>query len=107
MTKGPGSPIHAVHGGAAFDAIGTDFSALERRRDVVGADVLDAWYDPAPSVVAAFAQHLTWLVKTSPPTQADGLERTVCEVRGLPPESVLVGGGSSNLIYLLLPQVVR
>ena len=36
------------HGGASFGAIGTDFSTLQRRDEVVAADVLDAWFSPPP-----------------------------------------------------------
>lgn len=36
-------PKKAFHGGASFDAIGSDFADLSRRHDIVDADVLDAW----------------------------------------------------------------
>jgi hypothetical protein len=58
-----------VHG-AFFEAIGDDFSALERRHGVVNADVLDAWFDPSPAVLAALRQHLPWALRTSSPLPA-------------------------------------
>lgn len=41
-------PDGCEHGGASFTAIGTDFSSLHRRHRVLAADVLDAWFPPAP-----------------------------------------------------------
>ena len=93
-------PAACFHGGAFFEAIGESFAALERRRDVINADVLDAWFPPAPRVLAALRRHLDWLSRTSPPTAARGLVETIARVRGVEPECVLPGAGSSALIYL-------
>lgn len=97
---------HAYHGGASFDAIGVAFDALDSRSEVVDADVLDAWYDPAPGVISGLSTHLAWLVKTSPPTHADGLRRVLAEARGLDPEQILLGGGTSFLMFLALPRLL-
>jgi histidinol-phosphate/aromatic aminotransferase/cobyric acid decarboxylase-like protein len=43
--------VHAYHGGASFQAIGADLTHLERAGQVITADVLDAWFDPAPEVL--------------------------------------------------------
>jgi histidinol-phosphate/aromatic aminotransferase/cobyric acid decarboxylase-like protein len=67
---------------------------------VFSADVLDAWFPPAPAVMEALSAHLPWLVQTSPPTHAQGLVRAISTARGVPPESLLVGSGSSSLMYL-------
>src|SRR5262245_15988976 len=88
------------HGGAFFEAIGEEFADLGRRHAVINADVLDAWFPPAPSVGAALAEDLPWLVRTSPPTHASGLIRAVARARGVPPACVLTGAGSSDLIFL-------
>ncbi len=104
MTEQP--PIHAFHGGASFDAIGADFADLSRRTGVVDADVLDAWYDPAPAVLETLRQHLPWLVKTSPPTHGDGLREAIAARHGLPAANVLVGGGTSALMFLALPKLI-
>ncbi|MCZ6851724.1 MAG: aminotransferase class I/II-fold pyridoxal phosphate-dependent enzyme [Planctomycetota bacterium] len=94
------------HGGSFFGAIGERFDSLDRRKNVINADVLDAWFDPSPKVLAALGEHLPWLVRTSPPTGAEGLRRTIAEVRGVEPANVLPGAGSSDLIYLALRQWV-
>ena len=93
----------SFHGGAFFHAIGTDFSSLEKSEDVINADVLDAWFSPSPKVIDALQEYLPWLAKTSPPTDSDGLIRTIAAVRKVDIESILPGAGSSDLIYLALP----
>jgi len=100
------TPIHAFHGGASFDAIGTGFHDLARRTSIVDADVLDAWYEPAPAVLATLREHLPWLVKTSPPTHGDGLRAAIAARHGLAPGNVLVGGGTSSLMFLALPKLI-
>ncbi len=100
-------PQHAFHGGASFAAIGSDFADLARRHDIVDADVLDAWYDPAPGVMVALREHLPWLVKTSPPTHGDGLRAAIAVRHGLMPGHVILGGGTSSLMYLAFPRLVR
>ncbi|MFO1077747.1 MAG: histidinol-phosphate transaminase [Planctomycetota bacterium] len=99
-------PIHAFHGGASFDAIGADFADLAHRDHLVDADVLDAWYDPAPSVLATVRDHLPWLMRTSPPTHADGLRAAIAHRHGLSPAQVLIGSGTSSLMFLALPRLV-
>ncbi len=92
------APRRAVHGGGFFADLGEEFEALSGRSRIVNADVLDAWYDPSPRVLAAIQEHLPWLIKTSPPTHADGLRRVIADVRGLPLDSLALGAGSSPLI---------
>ena len=96
-----GSPP-CYHGGAFFEAVGEEFNALERLTTVISADVLDAWFPPAPSVVAAIQQHLPLLLRTSPPTSCTGLVRAIARARGVEPTNILAGGGSSDLIFLAL-----
>lgn len=95
------------HGGAFFASIGEELDSLERRAGVINADVLDAWFDPAPGVVAALAKHLPWVLRTSPPTGSDGMRRVVARVRGVGVENVLPGAGSSDLIFLALRHWLR
>ncbi|MEE9129459.1 MAG: aminotransferase class I/II-fold pyridoxal phosphate-dependent enzyme [Phycisphaerales bacterium] len=95
-------PECCYHGGAFFEAIGERFGSLDRRKNVINADVLDAWFDPAPRVIQALREHLPWLVRTSPPTDARGLQETIAETRGVTVSNVLSGAGSSDLIYLAL-----
>lgn len=87
------------HGGAFFEAIGHEFDRLERRHEIINADVLDAWFDPAPVVTAALQQHLPWLVRTSPPAACEGLITALSSARGVPTDALLPGAGSSDLIF--------
>jgi histidinol-phosphate/aromatic aminotransferase/cobyric acid decarboxylase-like protein len=98
----PPAPLPCYHGGAFFNAIGPEFDHLERRHDIIAADVLDAWFDPSPKVVAALTQDLPWLLRTSPPTQCEGLARVIARTRGVSPESILPAAGSSDAIFLAL-----
>ncbi|MEV0241606.1 histidinol-phosphate transaminase [Streptomyces sp. NPDC050674] len=92
-------PDGCEHGGASFTAIGADFRTLDRRHEVVAADVLDAWFPPAPGARAVLAEDAGWVARTSPPTGAEGLLAELAAVRGLPPETLAVGAGSSDLIF--------
>lgn len=87
------------HGGVSFAAIGTDFQDLERRHRVVAADVLDAWFSPAPGVRAALTDDPEWAARTSPPTGADGLLTEIARARALPVDALVPGAGSSDLIF--------
>jgi histidinol-phosphate/aromatic aminotransferase/cobyric acid decarboxylase-like protein len=95
------------HGGAFFEAIGDEFDELSRKDDVINADVLDAWFDPAPSVLEAVAAHLPWTLKTSPPTGCEGMRRMLARARGVREENILPGAGSSDLIFLGLRHWLR
>jgi histidinol-phosphate/aromatic aminotransferase/cobyric acid decarboxylase-like protein/GNAT superfamily N-acetyltransferase len=92
-------PASCFHGGAFFAAIGEKFDALERRHDIINADVLDAWFPPAPGVTETLTEHLPWLLRTSPPTDCAGLIETIAAARGVSPENILPGAGSSDLIF--------
>jgi histidinol-phosphate/aromatic aminotransferase/cobyric acid decarboxylase-like protein len=97
-------PACCFHGGAFFDAIGTSFDSLERRKSIVNADVLDAWFPPSPKVLDTMREHLPWLMSTSPPTASDGLRTVIARSRGVNEENILAGAGSSDLIYLAFRQ---
>jgi histidinol-phosphate/aromatic aminotransferase/cobyric acid decarboxylase-like protein len=103
-----GDDMHAqldnscFHGGAFFEAVGDDFSDLARRTQVINADVLDAWFPPAPRVLDVLHEHADWIARTSPPTTAAGLRAAIARTRGIPEANVLTGGGSSDLIFLAL-----
>lgn len=98
MGWAPG-PDGCEHGGASFTAIGKDFRTLHRRHEVVAADVLDAWFPPAPGVREALAEDPAWSARTSPPTGAEGLLSELAEARALPVETLVAGAGSSDLIF--------
>jgi histidinol-phosphate/aromatic aminotransferase/cobyric acid decarboxylase-like protein len=88
------------HGGAAFETIDDEFDHLDRLGAVISADVLDAWFPPSPRVVAALRDHLSWMLHTAPPVLSDGLARVIARTRGVGPENILTGPGSSYLIHL-------
>ncbi|MFD5098776.1 aminotransferase class I/II-fold pyridoxal phosphate-dependent enzyme [Streptomyces albidochromogenes] len=92
-------PDGCEHGGASFTAIGTDFRTLDRRRRIVAADVLDAWFPPASGVRAALTEDPAWAARTSPPAGAEGLLAEIAASRALPVETLAVGAGSSDLIF--------
>jgi histidinol-phosphate/aromatic aminotransferase/cobyric acid decarboxylase-like protein len=91
------------HGGAFFQAVGERFQTLENIEDVISADVLDAWFDPAPEVVSMVSRYLPWEMRTSPPTHVSGVLEEIAEYRGVPVESLVMGSGSSDLIFRALP----
>ena len=66
---------------------------------MINADVLDAWFPPSPRVLRAIGEHLPWLLQTSPPTGCEGLITTIADARGVRPQNILPGGGSSDLIF--------
>ena len=87
------------HGGAFFEEIGDGFETLGRRREIINADVLDAWFPPSPLVEEALREHLPWLLRTSPPTGCEGMLRAIAKARGVDVSSLLPGAGSSDLIF--------
>lgn len=95
-------PAACFHGGAFFNAIGPRFDRLEKAGEIINSDVLDAWFPPAPAVVKTLQESLPWLLRTSPPTGCEGLVECIAATRGIRPENVLAGAGSSDLIFLAL-----
>lgn len=93
-------PAPCFHGGGFFKDIGEGFQTLSRRELIVNADVLDAWFPPAPGVLSSLREHLDWLVRTSPPTGCEGLIEAISTARGVPSRCILPGAGSSDLIFL-------
>jgi histidinol-phosphate/aromatic aminotransferase/cobyric acid decarboxylase-like protein len=98
---------NCYHGGKFFSAIGEDFKTLDKSKYIINADVLDAWFDPSPKVMESLTEYLTWILKTSPPTHSEGLIKTIAEKRGIEQINIIAGAGSSDLIYLALPQLLR
>lgn len=96
----PITPAPCFHGGAFFEAIGVGFDDLTRRHRIINADVLDAWFPPAPGVIAALGQDLEWLIRTSPPTDSSGLGQAISRARGISQECILPTAGSSDAIFL-------
>ena len=95
-------PANCFHGGSFFQAVGDTFASLGKSRTVINADVLDAWFPPAPGVLTALHEHFPWLLRTSPPAASDGLIKTIANARGVAPSNILPGAGSSDLIFRAL-----
>jgi len=89
------------HGGAFFNGIGTEFNNLSERDNIINADVLDAWFPPAPKIQNIIRNYLPWIIKTSPPTNSEGFIKTISEQRKIDQNSILPGAGSSDLIFRL------
>lgn len=96
----------ALHGGRSFHAIGVDLSAPERERDIVTADVLDSWFDPSLRVLERLRNNLPFLLRNSPPLHAEGMVQEIAHARGLHERSIVVGAGSSSLIFSALPRLL-
>lgn len=97
-------PAACFHGGAFFEAVGPRFDKLHTASGIINADVLDAWFSPAPTVLTSLAENLPWLLRTSPPTGCEGLVETIATARGMKPGNIAVGSGSSDLIFRALPR---
>jgi len=89
----PMTRLHAcVHGNGSMEIIGDD---------VIRADVLDAPFDPSPAVQRVTMDRFD--IRTTPPSD-EGLKRSIAEVRGIPQSSIIVGPGSSALMYAVFPR---
>jgi histidinol-phosphate/aromatic aminotransferase/cobyric acid decarboxylase-like protein/N-acyl-L-homoserine lactone synthetase len=93
-------PSACYHGGSFFKAIGEDLQNLETAKNIINADVLDAWFPPSPNALNILQQYLPWLLQTSPPTHSDGLISVIEKIRGIKNRCILPGAGSSDLIFL-------
>jgi histidinol-phosphate/aromatic aminotransferase/cobyric acid decarboxylase-like protein len=93
---------HGDHGGRSIAELGADFTNRSERDVVVPADVLDAWFPPAPGVVDIGGTEASWLYRTSPPALAGGVVAEISHARQVPPECVVVGAGASDLTYRAL-----
>jgi histidinol-phosphate/aromatic aminotransferase/cobyric acid decarboxylase-like protein len=94
------------HGGRFFDALGDEFDSLQKREAIINADVLDAWFPPAPEVLDCLRENLEWILRTSPPTGCEGMVRAISKARGVPVETIVPGAGSSDLMFLTLPKLL-
>lgn len=96
------TPAPCYHGGEFFKAVGESFEHLEQLRTVINADVLDAWFPPSPKVIGALKEYLPALLRTSPPTECEGMCEAIAAARGVASDCILPGAGSSDLIFRAL-----
>lgn len=99
MVLRPTTESGCEHGGAFWSVLGDRFDRLGAAGEIVAADVLDAWFPPAPSVIDAVREHLPLLLRTSPPTGCEGLVAEIARARGVDQACILPGDGSSALIF--------
>lgn len=97
----------AFHGGDSFSVIGDDFSNISKTKKVINADVLDAWFDPSPKAIKKIRRYLAYSLKTSPPTYCKGLIKTISKYRKITVNNIVVGGGSSDLLFTLFPMLIK
>jgi histidinol-phosphate/aromatic aminotransferase/cobyric acid decarboxylase-like protein len=93
---------YCSHGGRLHEFIGQTLANPEKRSLCVAADVLDAWYLPHESVSEFLRENISWLISTSPPCRTNGLKKELSAVFDLPSRNILIGAGSSDLIFRLL-----
>ena len=101
------APSPCYHGGSFFKAIGEDLQTLDNAKQIINADVLDAWFPPSPRVLKAVQENLSFLLQTSPPTLAGGLIKIIAQARGVKEQNILPGAGSSDLIFLSLMSLLN
>jgi histidinol-phosphate/aromatic aminotransferase/cobyric acid decarboxylase-like protein/ribosomal protein S18 acetylase RimI-like enzyme len=89
----PNRPTRSFHGGRSMTLAGSS----SRCDDVIQADVLDAWYPPSPAASSAAAD--ARLFGRSPPHDAAELVDAISKRRGIPRRRIVLGNGSSDLIY--------
>ncbi|MFA4872885.1 MAG: histidinol-phosphate transaminase [Patescibacteria group bacterium] len=95
--------VAAFHGGSFWEKFKYDFSRIsELGHTIIPADVLDAWYPPAPAVSQVLRKHLEHIIHTSPPARPQSLIKTISQTREVPERLISCGTGSSQLIFLLL-----
>jgi len=89
----PAARLHAcVHGNGSNEVTGDD---------VIRADVLDAPFDPSPAVQRVALQRFD--IRTTPPGD-DELKKSIAKARDIPPSNIIVGPGSSALMYSVFPR---
>ena len=49
----------------------------EEKDNIISADVLDAWFPPAPKIQEVIQSYLPWIIKTSPPTNTEGFIKKI------------------------------
>lgn len=78
--------------------------AFADRRRSICCDVLDAWFAPSPAVIQAF-EATALAMRTSPDTEGMSLKLEIAKARGLDPDLLSLGAGSSEIIHRVLPTV--
>ncbi|HLO97391.1 MAG TPA: histidinol-phosphate transaminase [Fimbriimonas sp.] len=96
----------AFHGGQFWQNHRESLRTGLPNPDVINADVLDAWFPPPPEIISALNVCSEWQSRTSPPTNATEVTEVIARARRLDPSSVLLGPGSSALMFLAWRQLL-
>jgi hypothetical protein len=94
-------PVDCYHG--FFEAIGNEFDDLNGRKDIINADVLDTGSILHRSS-CRIKTHLSWICKTSPPTDCIGMAK-IAKARGVKPENMCLVLVLQDLIFLAFEMV--
>ncbi len=98
--------VPCTHGGTVMNEM-NDISAGTTGYKVV-ADVLDAWFPPSPRVSKKLVKHIDFFIRSSPSTNCNQLIDAIRTHRNISPNrSIVVGSGSSDLIYRCLTSWVN
>ena len=82
-----------VHGGMGLETLAPDPSHIH-------ADVLDAWFPPAPAVIAELSSAIEESAAgMTPPREPSELLKALADSRGVDPHCFVLGAGSSDLMY--------
>jgi histidinol-phosphate/aromatic aminotransferase/cobyric acid decarboxylase-like protein/ribosomal protein S18 acetylase RimI-like enzyme len=99
------------HGGAGLmQRLGHHYQHLgaqQKNHTTIISDVLDAWFPPCPGAILKVQDHLQELMRISPHAQAQGVLKALADNRTIPEESLVLGAGSSDLIYLWFLHTVQ
>ena len=90
---------NCYHGGESVRELGDRFEWINHPVKAINADVLDAWFSPAPQTVELLRSHVELIARTSPPAQSKGLVEAISQCRSIPESTIAVGAGSSDLIF--------
>jgi histidinol-phosphate/aromatic aminotransferase/cobyric acid decarboxylase-like protein len=93
---------HITHDTECFHGGGSSMSSLCLETHEIDADVLDAWFTPSPDVISAVSRRIDTCMRSTPPTHATELRYAISNARHVSPENLVIGAGSSDLMYRCL-----
>jgi histidinol-phosphate/aromatic aminotransferase/cobyric acid decarboxylase-like protein len=76
--------------------------SIETHTRIIRADVLDAWYPPSPDVLRVLKDVKALDIQKTP-GEADSLKAALSFERTVPQSNIIVGPGSSALMYTVFP----
>ena len=90
----------SIHGGEIIDT-SVDITNVPTK---IVADVLDAWFPPSSAIKSVLNENTDFYLRSSPSTNCTQLIETIRKYRRISSEKeIVVGAGSSDLIFRALP----